>query len=111
MAEYEYVGSPGEDLPAFEEEVTIQLRKPDTMELFHARIIIHPPSEETPEGDVLYFTSATTGKDTTPHGFEMIEEIEGEEVEVTALPTQKMSLGQRKGRMLMDMINDRKKED
>jgi len=111
MDEFEHVGSVGEELPPFEEEVTIQLRNSDTMELFHARVIIHAPSDEAQEGDILYFTSATTGKNKTPHRFELIEKIEEEEVEVKALPTQKLTLGQRKGRMLMDMINEKKNKD
>jgi hypothetical protein len=107
LAEYEYVGKPGTPPPPLEEKVTVQLRNPETMELFYATVIIHSASEGPVEGDILYFTAATTGRDSTPHSLEIFEIKKEEEEEVKALPRQKLSLGQRKGRMLMDMIKER----
>lgn len=108
MSEYEYIKKPGAELPPFNEEVKIQLRNPDTMELFNAKAIIHPPAEAPPEGDVLFFTAATTGKETVPHPLEIMEVFEDEVAEVEALPSQKLTLGQRKGTMLMEMIKGKK---
>lgn len=110
MADYEFIRKPGGELPPFDEEIILQLRNPETMELFNARIIIYSSAEDHPDFDKLYFTAATLGRDKHEHPIKILEIIEEEEEEVKALPRQKLTLGQRKGTMLADMIRDKKKQ-
>jgi len=109
LAEYEYIKKPGGDALPFDEEITLQLRNPETMELFQAKVIIYSSSEDHPDTDKLHFTAATTGREKDEHPIKIIEVIEEKEEEIKALPRQKLTLGQRKGRMLADMIKERKK--
>jgi hypothetical protein len=109
MASYECIEKPGGERPPFDTEVIVQLRNPDTMELFNARVIIYSSDAGHPGSDTLHFTAATTGRDKSEHPIKIIETLEEKAEDVQALPRQKLTLGQRKGTMLADMIRDRKK--
>ena len=92
------------------QELKIPLRNPDTMELIQAKAIIFSSFEEYPEADKLYYVSATAGREKEPVPIKVLEIIEEEQEDVKALPHQKLSLGERKGKMLSDMIKDRQEK-
>ncbi len=107
MAEYECVFKVGEPRPPVDQEIEIRLRNPDTMEMFQARAIIHRSFQEYPEADKLYYTSAIGGKEKDPLPIEILEVRAEKEEEVKPLARQKLTLGERKGKMLSDMIRER----
>ncbi len=111
MTEYESVWVPGyHEKDPVNQEIKIQLRNPDTFEMFHARAIIRASFEEYPNADRLYYSSATAGRDKVPVPIEILEILPDKEDEVKALPTQKLSLGERKGKMLAEMIRERQEK-
>ncbi len=112
MAKYECVldYTRGEKKHLVDQEVVIKLRNPDTMETIRARAIIRPSFEKYPEAEKLFYVSATGGRDKDPVPIEVLETFSDEAEEVQALPRQKLTLGQRKGRMLADMIKEREEK-
>lgn len=111
MAEYETVWVPGyHERDPVNQEIKIQLRNPDTFEMFNARAIIRTSFEEYPNADKLYYSSATVGRDKVPVPIEILEILPDQEEEVQALPKQKLPLGQRKGKMLAEMIRERQEK-
>ena len=92
------------------QELKIPLRNPDTMEQIQAKAIIFSSFEEYPDADKLYYVSATAGREKDPVPIKVLEIIPEEAEEVKALPRQKLSLGERKGRMLSDMIKERQEK-
>jgi hypothetical protein len=89
------------------QEVTIRLRDPDTFEVLVAKAFIRSSFEDYPDADRVFYVSATKGRESDPVPLEIVEFIEEEEEEVRVLPKQKLTLGQRKGTMLADMIKER----
>jgi hypothetical protein len=111
LAEYESVWVPGyHEKDPVNREIKIQLRNPDTFEMFNARAIIRASFEEYPNADRLYYSSATAGRDKAPVPIEILEILPDKEDEVQALPTQRLSLGERKGKMLAEMIRERQEK-
>jgi len=100
----------GEKKHPVDQEVTIRLRNPDTMETNRAKAIIRPSFEKYPDADRLYYVSATGGREKGAVPIEILEVMPDEAEEVQALPKQKLTLGQRKGRMLADMIKEREEK-
>jgi hypothetical protein len=88
------------------ELLEVSIRDPDTMESLRAKAIIRSSFEEYPEADRLSYVSPTAGRTEEPVPIEIIEFLTDETEEVEALPQQKLSLGQRRGTMLADMIRD-----
>jgi len=86
--------------------IEVHLRDPDTMESFNARAIIRPSFEEYPDADRMFYVSPTSGRHPDPVPIEIVEIVQEETEEVEARPTQKLSLGQRRGTMLADMIRE-----
>ncbi len=107
MAEYECVFKVGEARPPMDQEIKILMRNPDTMEMFHARVIVHRSFQEHPDADKLYYTSAIGGREKEPLPIEILEVLTEETEEVKPLARQKLTLGERKGKMLSDMIKER----
>jgi len=107
VEEYECVLGAGEEKYPIDQEVTIRLRNPDTLTATLARVIFRSSFEEYPDAHRLYYVIATSGREKDPVPLEVIEEMPDEAEEVKALPRQKLTLGQRKGRMLADMIKER----
>ena len=91
------------------EEIKLVLRDPNTYQMHNVKAIIHQSFEDYPDSDQLYYTSAIGGRETKAVPIQILEFIKAKAVDVRRLPTQKLTLGQRKGKMLMDMIKDRKK--
>ncbi len=109
MAEYEcYLDAQhgGKKAPV-NQETTLRLRDPMSMESFDARVIVRPSFEEYPQAEKMYYFAATVGREKEPVPIEILERMEEKATEVKALPRQKLSLGERKGRMLSDMIKER----
>jgi len=104
--EYEHYLEPGSEMLPENTEIELELRNPKTLAAFRARAIVNADSNKLPGGDVLWLFS-TQGRQQQPWAVKIIEEIEEEEPEATVLPRRKLSLGERKGRMLADMIKER----
>lgn len=110
MEEYECVLGAGDTKYPLNQEVTVRLRNPDTLEAIQARIIIRSSFEEYPEAEKLYYVVATSGRDTDPVPIEIVSVQPDEVEEVAALPRRKLTLGERKGKMLASMIKDRQEK-
>ena len=111
MATWESVWVPGyHEKDPVNQEIKIQLRNPETYEMINARAIIRTSIEEYPNADKLYYSSATAGRDKEPVPIEILEVLPEKEDEAKALPTQKLSLGQRRGKMLSQMIKEREEK-
>jgi len=110
VSEYECVLGAGDKRYPEDEEVIVRLRNPETMETDPAKIIIRSSFEEYPEADKMYYLLGTIGRAKDPVPIEIIEIIAEEAEEVKALPRQKLTLGQRRGKMLFDMIKERKEK-
>lgn len=113
MAEWEVVFKKGvgvgHDHPK-DEEITLMIRHPDTYQMHTVRAILRSSFQDYPDADKLYYTSAIGGREEDPVPMEILEFVQAKPEEVQRLPTQKLTLGQRKGKMLMDMIKDRQKQ-
>ena len=90
-------------------ELQLIIRNPDTFQMHNVKAIIHQTLKDYPDADRLYYTSATGGREKEPVPIQILEFVKAKTEDVHRLPTQKLTLGQRKGKMLMDMIKDRKK--
>ena len=112
MTEYECVldYTRGQGKYPVGQELKIRLRNPDTMEQIQAKVIIFSSFEEYPDADKVYYVSATAGREKESVPIKVLEIIPEEAEEVKALPRQKLSLGQRKGKMLSEMIKERQKK-
>ena len=114
MTEWESVWVPGyHEKDPVNQEIKIQLRNPDTFEMFNVRAIIRTSFEEYPNADKLFYSSATAGRDKVPVPIEILEFLPEKEEEIKTLPKSKPPLGERKGKMLSEMIRERqeKKQD
>ena len=113
MAEWEVVFKKGvgvgRDHPK-DEELTLMIRHPDTYQMHTVRAILRSSFQDYPDADKLYYTSAIGGREEDPVPMEILEFLKEEREEVRRLPHAKPTLGQRKGRMLMDMIKERQEE-
>lgn len=110
MEEYECVLGAGESKYPVDQEVSIRLRNPDTLTAIQARVIIRSSFEDFPEAHKLYYLIATSGREKDPVPVEIIETIADKVEQVEALPRQKLTMGQRKGKMLADMIRERQEK-
>lgn len=113
MAEWEIVFKKGlgvgHDHP-INKEITLIIRNPATFQMHNVRAIIRSSFEDYPDADKLYYTSATGGREKDPVPIQILEFSKAEEEEVRRLPQEKLTLGQRKGKMLMDMIRERQEK-
>lgn len=107
MEEYECVLGAGDTKYPLNEEVTVRLRNPDTLEAMQATIIIRSSFEEYPDAKNLYYVVATSGRAKDPVPIEIVSMQQDEVEEVAALPRRKLTLGERKGKMLASMIKER----
>lgn len=113
MQDYDYYLDPERGAARLEEgkEIMAELREMKTFERVKARVIVLPKGEEHPDADRLWYYSAGTGREKEPHLVKILEVFPEEAVEAERLSSQKVSLGQRKGRMLMDMIKERQERN
>ena len=111
MAEWESVLVPRfREKDPVNQEIKIQLRNPDTFEMINARAIIRTSFEEYPNADKLYYTSAIVGREKEPLPIEILEFLPDQEDEIKALPKARPTLGERKGKMLAEMIKERQEK-
>ncbi len=99
-------------IPEEGKELTVELRDPSTMESFLARVIFFSDSARLPGGDRVVFVEQATRKSLTerPWAVKIMERIEEPEEEVEVLPTRKLSLGERKGTLLKNLLEKRDKK-
>ena len=100
-----------EGRPLDGEEVLVELRDPKLMESFKARAIFSSKLDEFPEWDRVWLTSQGRGRESVPLAIKIIERIEEEVGEVKVLPQRKLSLGERKGRLLEELLKDRERKE
>ena len=99
-----------EGIPPENQEVVVELRDPRLMGRFKAKVIISSKPDELPGADKLWLTSQGTGRHKEPWAVKIIEMIEEEEREVQALPERRPSLGERKGRLLEELLKERERK-
>ncbi len=88
------------------QEIELLLQDPESMVPFKARVIISPKPEELPGAEKLWLRT-TKGRFPEPWAVKIVERIEEEESEVRVLPKRRLSLAERKGHMLMDLLKER----
>jgi hypothetical protein len=112
MKEYECVldYTRGEARHPLNKELILRFRDPDTFEGIKAKVIIRPSFEGYPNLVRVYYVSSTKGREAEAVPVQIIEFIEEEVEEVKVLSKQKLSLGERRGTMLSDMIKERKEK-
>ena len=91
------------------EEVLVELRDPATLESFRARVVVASKPEDLPGADTLWLIR-TSGRFSEPWAVKIIERIEEEEPEVKALPRRRLSLAERKGSILSDLLKQREEK-
>lgn len=91
------------------EEIRVELKDPAKMESFKAKAVISQKPEEMPGADTLWLVQ-TQGRLPQPWAIKIVERIEEEERDVTVLSKRRLSIGERKGRMLMDMLKEREEK-
>lgn len=110
MKDYECVidYTRGQERYPVDQEVILRLRDPDTFEGLQVRAVVRPSFEGYPDLVRVYYVSSTKGREPDAAPVQILEVMEEEVEEVKVLPKQKLSLGERKGTMLADMIKERK---
>ena len=91
---------------ATHEEVLVELRDITTLENIKVRAILGLTPEAVPGGEILWLIR-TSGRFSSPWSIKIIERLEDEDDEVAALPRRKLSLAERKGRILSDLLKER----
>jgi hypothetical protein len=89
------------------EAFLIELRDPSTLETFKASVQIASDPDALPEGDDLWLIRTSGRFLEAPWAVKIIERIEDEEEEVQALPKRRLSLAERKGTILSDLLKQR----
>ena len=110
MAEYQLVLDLTRDekkLPINQEVVVTQLRDKSTMFTHKAKVVVRSSFDEYPDADKLYYISPTSGELGDPVPIQVIEFLDEEIQAVKVLPKGKLTLGERKGRMLATMLKER----
>jgi hypothetical protein len=89
------------------DEFMTELRDPSTLEQFKARIQLAQSPDDFPESDELWLIR-TSGRFTeSAWGVKIVDRIEDEDDEVVALPRRKLTLAERKGTILSDLLKQR----
>jgi len=91
------------------EELLVELRDPATLESFKARVVIASKRDELPEADTLWLIR-TSGRFSEPWAVKIVERVEEQEPEVTALPRRRLSLAERKGSILSELLKQREEK-
>ena len=93
--------------PEENKEVEVTLRDPQTMGSIKVRAIFSRTPPEEGEWARVWFTKTGVGRSKDPWFVKILEEIEEEKEEVTIKPRRRLSLGERKGRMLEELLKQR----
>jgi len=113
MAEYQIMVDHTREektLPVNKEVVLNQLRDRATMFTHKAKVVVRPSFEEYPNADKLYYISAISGETKEPVPLEIIEFLDKDIEDVKVLSKGKLTLGERKGRMLSTMLKERQEK-
>ena len=99
-----------EGLPKEGEEVVVELRDVKTKGCFKARAIFSTDPDAFP--DKVYFVRAPEGRLPQRWSVKVLEHLEAaeEEREVKPLPSRRLSLGERKGRLLEELLREREEK-
>ncbi len=92
--------------PPLDQETTVELRNPQTLEKFTAKVIISKDPSKLDNPDTLWLFS-TSGRKSDPYYVKILEREEEEIPDVKPLPKRKLSLGERRGKMLIEMLKER----
>ncbi len=95
--------------PPLDKETEVELRNPQTFEKFSAKVIISKSPSNLQDPDTLWLFS-TSGRKSVPYYVKILDVEEEELPEVKTLPRRKLSLGERRGTMLVKMLKDREKK-
>ena len=97
------------DLPPQDEEIIVEVRDTETLIFSRARAIFHANPEEVPDWDRVWFVGDDGRRREKPWAIKILEhlELEEEAKEVKALPTRRISLAERKGRLLEELLKER----
>lgn len=90
------------------QETEVELRDPLTVENFKARVIFSPHIEDLPGADTLWLVSIRGKIQESPWAVRILERIDEEETEVTPLPRRRLSLDERRGKILEELLRERK---
>jgi hypothetical protein len=89
------------------EEFITELRDPSSLETFKARVQLASNPDALPGADELWLIRTSGRFIEAPWAVRIIERIEEEEEEVKALPRRRLSLAERKGTILSDLLKQR----
>lgn len=92
--------------PPMDQEFETELREPQTFQRFTAKVIIAKELGKLDNPDTLWLI-ATSGRRPSPYYVKILERKAEEIAEVKPLPRRKLSLGERKGRMLIEMLKEK----
>ena len=84
-----------------------ELRDPSTLESFKARVQIASNPDALPGADELWLIRTSGRFIEAAWAIKIIERVEDEEEEVVALPRRRLSLAERKGTILSDLLKQR----
>jgi len=101
-----------EGLPEEGKEVEVELRDPILMERIRVRAIFSSNPQQLPGADRLWLVRQDVGRIPQPWAVKILQRIEEEEEErVVPLQKRRMSLGERRGRMLKELLEEREKRE
>jgi len=89
------------------DEFLTELRDPSTLESFKARVRIASNPDALPGADELWLIRTSGRFIEAPWAVKIIEKVEDEEEDVVALPRRRLSLAERKGTILSDLLKQR----
>lgn len=92
------------------QEIEVELRDPTTAENFRAQVILSPNPDDLPGSDKLWLVSTQGKVRDSPWAVRILARIEEEEGEVKLLPRRRPSLGERRGKILEEMLKEREKK-
>ena len=92
------------------DEFLTELRDPSTLESFKARVQIASNPDALPGADELWLIRTSGRFIESAWAVKIIERIEDEEEEVRALPRRRLSLAERKGTILSDLLQQREEK-
>jgi len=95
-------------IPEEGKEYITELRDPARMGRIKVRAtFFSKPPDEMPDTDKVWLVRADSGRFPQPWAVRIVERIEEVEEEIKALPTRKLSMGERKGRLLEELLKER----
>ena len=97
-------------LAGSKEETELELRDVKSLEQFRVKAIIASNPEELPGSNLLWPVGGAGRYFKEPWGIKIVERITEVDGEVTVLPERRLSLAERKGRILVDLLKEREEK-